>query len=58
MLIRGSTEDRNHNPVLHFTYLSLLLFIKGCFLSCLGVQVVFDFICLFVYYFHVDVARR
>jgi len=33
MLIRGSAEDKNHNPILHFTcYLSLLLFIKGGFL--------------------------
>jgi len=32
MFMRGSAEDKNHNPILHYTYLSLLLFIKGGFL--------------------------
>ena len=37
MLTRGNAEDRNHNPILHFTS-----FHKRWFsLSCLGVQVVF-----------------
>jgi len=45
MLIRGSAKDKNHNPILHFTISPLLrTFHKKLFsLSCLGVQVVFDY---------------
>ena len=43
MLMRGSTDDKNHNPILHFTLIiSPYFFHKRLFsLSCLGVQVVF-----------------
>jgi len=40
MLIRGSAEDKNHNPILHLTVIILITFHKRWFsLSCLGVQV-------------------
>ena len=44
-LMRGSTEDNNHNPILHFIWaISLNYFHKRWFsLSYLGVQVVFDY---------------
>jgi len=34
MLMRGSAEDKNHNPIFTFylSYLSLILFLKGGFL--------------------------
>ena len=33
MAMRGSAEDKNHNPILHFTWItSPYFFIKGCFL--------------------------
>ena len=45
MLMKGSTEDKNHNPILHFTWIiSPYFFHKMLFsLSCLGVQVVLDY---------------
>ena len=38
--MKGSTEDKNHNPILHFTcIISPYFFHKRLFsLSCLGVQ--------------------
>ena len=43
MLIKGSAEDKNHNPIVHFTWIISPFFHKRLFsLSCLGVQVVFD----------------
>jgi len=49
MLMRGSAEDNNQNPILHFTFSLFNSFHKMWFsLSCLGVQVVFDYkFCLY-----------
>jgi len=43
MLMKGSTEDKNHNPIL--LELSLLIFFHERLfsLSCLGLQVVLDY---------------
>jgi len=47
MLIRGNTEDKNHNPILHCTctwIISPYFFHQWLFsLSYLGVQVVLDY---------------
>jgi len=45
MLMKGSTEDKNHNPFYILLDLSLLIFfIKGCFLChVLVYKVVLDF---------------
>ena len=51
MLTIGSTEDKDHNPIIHFSWIiSLYFFHKRLFsLSCLGVQVVLDYkFCLFL----------
>jgi len=42
--IEASTEDKNHKPILHFTWIISPFLHKRLFsLSCLGVQVVLDY---------------
>jgi len=44
MAVRGSAEDKNHNPIILLELSLFNSFHKRWFsLSCLGVQVVFDY---------------